>query len=259
MKQFVRLGTAIVIAFLASGCGGGGGGGAQTSSALCTKIAGGQQCQNSNSPIVLLAFYKRRGVAYCTGTYISLTSVLTAAHCFVGSVRRPDVITSSGISGNTSDEWVTGAWDPRRFDVAQDALILKVDPSIAQAAGITPATLALEADLARGQKISVIGFGLTENAELPDDLLPKIAELEIVSQTGGALSARSVNGATCFGDSGGPALATIKGKTSIVGIVSLGTNNECDSTGLTTFTDTSRGDVMYNLIQPIAPDATLNQ
>ncbi len=241
--------TSLLLLFAWS-CGGGGGGDGSLSSICEPKIAGGVQCTNSNSPVVLIAVRVRRGVNYCTGTFISLTSVLTANHCLDGWRDWPVITTSTGLSSQV----VEALGVPDDYTASRDVAILKVPPHLAQDSGISPVPVAYNTHLDVGQEIQVIGFGLTENQELAPDLLPRAARLEIVSQASGTISARSIDGSACHGDSGGPALAEIEGTTSIVGVVHGGDSGECESSGLTVLVDTSGG--CCPLFGMLPPDAT---
>src|SRR5690606_20875159 len=79
---------------LLTACGGGGGGGSSACSALNAKVFNGDTCnQQARSPVVAIFAAINDGqqafaANICTGTFITLTKILTSAHCFEGPRDR---------------------------------------------------------------------------------------------------------------------------------------------------------------------------
>ena len=204
------------LTFVIAGCGGGGDGGGGACSAL--RIAGGEACGDGSHSVVALFVERDQGLATCTGTYVSLTSVLTAAHCVRGAravlvASRENVVeaTSSKIHPSYNGS-VTSA-----FDIA----ILKVSPS----SRTVPIPILLSRSPEIGEELITYGYGLDESGS---DVIERVRAGEIplraatVAYGGydqGTETVTTVSGSTCAGDSGGPVLA--KGSDGTLGIVGI--------------------------------------
>jgi secreted trypsin-like serine protease len=174
----------------------------------------------------------------CTGTLISNTAVLTAGHCIIS----PTLSVRFGINGDeTSAPTIAVSRSivhplfnmgptPRNFyDVA--VLILEQPAP----AGYTPAALLKDPNVVQNKVVlTVAGFGRS-NPNLPSDGSLNKANLSVVdsqftpvefllSQTAGAGS--------CFGDSGGPAYATVNGVLYVAGVVNRGPSPLCNAFGV---------------------------
>ena len=137
------------------GCGGGGGGGSNACSTL--KVNGGESCESGASPVVLLAMHKGGATSFCTGTAISQTAILTAAHCVTGNPSQIEIATPEFgrmASSYSIHPQFRGAL--RSFDLA----IVKV----AEPMPVSPASLLVSSGApSPGAELVAYGYGFDEN------------------------------------------------------------------------------------------------
>ena len=217
-------------------CSGGGGDSAQAGACgAVTKILNGDTCRNTRSIVRLEITNDRGEVSTCTGTFISQTSILTAAHCLLGAALPFSSPTSISILFNdrstSADSWLV----PRLYvisevlggpDGAFDVAIVKVDERFMPQAGAVPQPLLRSRSPAAGETVTITGFGITEDGTLS---LDKVRAAE-VSLTGTDQVNRYVaiptteNVGVCRGDSGSPLLArSTTGEFGIIAVTSFGT------------------------------------
>jgi len=252
------LGLSLVVA---AGCGGGGGGGG--SSFACgdlgagfAKVTGGVQCEGGESPVVGLALFDSNGTlrGTCSGTLVSLTSVVTAAHCLV-DIAGVVVFTQTGraieaVQAQIHPSYSFNTIDP--FDVA----MVRVPSS----SGIGPVPLLVSVDTKVGESITVFGYGRDENAAGVFERLQKgeaplkAGKMLIAGFDSGLFDATfdDTQTAICQGDSGGPVTQTRDGVTSLVGVTSF-TINGCQDGSISGFVDIQRQSII-DFIVGFAPD-----
>ena len=221
-----RLVACLVLLFLI-GCGGGGGSSSDGDPcAVITRIAGGESCSGGEPNVAFLLSFDRRGVPMeeCTGAYISLTSVLTAAHCFFGSPGAVQIASKGNLRTGTG-YFIHPLYDGTvgsPFDMA----ILKVDQPLNGA----PLPVLMSKSTSAGESVVAFGYGQDETgkealARINTGQVPlKATFTTFVGYDQGTSTIVSTgSGSTCPGDSGGPVMApNNEGHYGIIGITRSG-------------------------------------
>jgi secreted trypsin-like serine protease len=184
---------------------------------------------------------------YCSGTLISPTVFLTAAHCAEGTAR---VTLTFDPDYQAGDKTYTGTWyaDPlydQKQNDPHDLAVVVFDKPIK---GIVPARLPAEdslSDLPGTQQFTPVGYGAYEVTNSPGGHQYLYNDVRMVAT--GTLNAinpawlrismnpSTGNGGTCYGDSGGP---NFLGTTDIVAATTITGDAICRSTNVTYRLDT---------------------
>lgn len=184
---------------------------------------------------------------YCSGTLISPTVFLTAAHCGNG----PTVTVTFDTDYVAGDKTYTGTWyaDPR-YDWKQsdphDLAVVVFDKPVKK---IDPARLPAEnslSDLDGSQQFTSVGYGAYEVTNEPGGHQYLYNDIRMVA-TGTlnsttpawlhiSMNPATGNGGTCYGDSGGP---NFLGTSDIVAATTITGDAICRSTNVTYRLDTA--------------------
>jgi secreted trypsin-like serine protease len=184
---------------------------------------------------------------YCSGTLISPTVFLTAAHCDEGTATVTVTFDPDYVAG---DKTYTGTWyaDPlydQKQDDPHDIAVVVFDKPVK---GITPARLPAAdslANLSGSQQFTSVGYGAYEVTNEPGGHHYLYNDVRMVA-TGTlnstnpawlriSMNPATGNGGTCYGDSGGP---NFLGTTDVIAATTITGDAVCRSTNVTYRLDT---------------------
>jgi secreted trypsin-like serine protease len=178
---------------------------------------------------------------YCSGTLISPTVFLTAAHC--GTDGEPVIVTFDP-DYQAGDKVYSGTFQsdplyPGNQSNAHDIAVVVLDKAVR---GITPALLPAAGSLSglsKTQQFTSVGYGAYAVTNGPgghrylydDRRMVAIGTLNATNRTWLRISmnASTGNGGTCYGDSGGP---NFLGATNIVAAITITGDAVCRSTNV---------------------------
>ena len=184
---------------------------------------------------------------YCSGTLISPTVFVTAAHCDEGTSQ---VTVTFDPAYEAGDKTYTGTWhaDPlfsQKQDDPHDLAVVVFDKPIK---GITPARLPAAGSLANlpgTQQFTSVGYGAYEVTNQPgghrflyDDV--RMVAMGTLNATNPAwlrisMNPATDNGGTCYGDSGGP---NFLGTTDVLAATTITGDYVCRATNVVYRLDT---------------------
>ncbi|MBA2954151.1 trypsin-like serine protease [Nocardioides sp. MAH-18] len=185
---------------------------------------------------------------YCSGTLISPTVFLTAAHCATVGERVAVTFDSDYEAGDRAYPGTFHADPlyPGNQSDAHDIAVVVLDKAVK---GITPARLPAAgslSDLSSTQRFTSVGYGAYEVTNEPgghqylydDRRMVASGELNSVNKTWLRISmnASTGNGGTCYGDSGGP---NFLGTTDIVAAITITGDAVCRATNVDYRLDTA--------------------
>lgn len=254
-----RVAVALTLVFL-NACGGGGGSADPCST---VRVTGGSACGvGDGRSIALVVGLDASGnpLATCTGAFISLTSVLTSAHCGVGTSGALIVLPGQGIQA-ASELHIHPLYDGNTgspFDIA----IMKVStPS-----SLAPIPILLSRAPTEGETVVAYGFGLDESGQGAIDRVQsgsaplKATNLVFESYLQGNVFVTSNgSGAICQGDSGGPTLArAADGSFGIIGVTSTTILGCAPIAGKPSIAASTQSNGTIDFISRVVPDAAVN-
>lgn len=203
----IRRSVGMVLAIALYGCGGGGGDGSSVCSTL--KVSGGESCDQGVPSVVYIQTLEGDKISSCTGTAISQTAILTAAHCVTGRPSRIDIV-NSDFFRPASAYYIHPGYRGTRNGL--DLAVIKV----AEPMPVKPAPLQVSSGApAPGAELVAYGYGADETGKGAIERIQagetplKATSLSFASATNGLFYKVVSDGAgsTCKGDSGGPILA----------------------------------------------------
>lgn len=217
----------VFLTFL-TGCGGGSGGSEASSSdnSLCVtplRVLGGASCSNLPSPVVGLSIQYDDGTSgLCSGSVISSTAVLTAAHCFLGAATSSvDVYNSKETISGTTITLHPGVAVSITGEVRNDLAMVTLSKPFADIAPLRVASTSPRV----GTELLVYGYGLDDNGNAGT---LRAGRLTTSGNNSYFITANAKAGINpCNGDSGGPALVASNGDYIIAGVLSAGSAKSC--------------------------------
>jgi secreted trypsin-like serine protease len=266
LKSLQRLACYLIV-FAGVSCGGGGSGGDGPSNDACgtlgltsraLKIIDGTVCTGLNaSPVVRVAVFdaNARPLGLCSGTMITPTAALTAAHCILPGTFAAAVI--YGDPGSTVNSFAhTVNIHPGYQPIVLGSVAAFNDVAILQLRDAVPVpTLPILAStpLGAGEIISIYGYGMN-NEDIFDFQDLRSGEMEVAGVTENHVFANFDGGGsnTCQGDSGGPAVSTIGGAPALVGVTSSGSKADCSEGDVSLFINLQT-DPVLNFIRARVP------
>ena len=248
--------AAAVVAVVLVACGGGGGDSMPSAQSLCNsigtqpKIYNGTACgQPEAASVILLQLATPGGVVTCSGTLITPTKVLTAAHCLPGGTSQV-MAGAWGADGSLSGVPASGWTVHPGFQ--RTASVLVNDAAVVFLSSPLPNTtmgILLSQPSAKGQQVFIAGWGAPSFG-----LMVGAATLGLVNDNSVGYSFSGGGSNTCSGDSGGPAFRSVGGRSGVVGITSSGTAGDCGGKDQSLFTNV-QGAAVIDFIRSQAPDA----
>jgi V8-like Glu-specific endopeptidase len=184
---------------------------------------------------------------YCSGTLISPTVFLTAAHCATDGERVAVTFDADYEDGDTVHlgTFQADPLYPGSSSDSHDIAVVVLDKAVK---GITPSQLPEAgslSDLSRDQRFTSVGYGAYEVTNEPgghrylydDRRMVATGELNAINKTWLRISmnASTGNGGTCYGDSGGP---NFLGTRDIIAAITITGDAVCRSTNVVYRLDT---------------------
>jgi len=263
---------ALIFSFLmlsAAACSGGGDGGAADNGASgasgdIKKILDGIQISPADAPQILAINIEgidtetgRLAGALCTGTVITRTKILTAAHCFKDFQLTSVTVSNGQQTFNAVRLWVHPSFTGTSLRGSDaDLAILETSQTLPfPVLGIFQSH-----PLSPGEPVFVYGYGETNDGSYGDLYA---GWMYLQQETKNSLYAEYIAGDTsepCQGDSGGPLVGATfddHGNTTavgLIGITSYGSEDSCTDGDVTRFVNL-RWSTAVNFIKSVAPDA----
>jgi secreted trypsin-like serine protease len=259
--RWFAMGVGVLATALLAACGGGGGDSvaAPTAAEQCAsagvvpKVVNGTPCAlPGQTPVVVFVAARRDGSSlYCSGTLISSTRILTAAHCLPSDVTR--VSTPVWQADGSAREMRAARWvtHPEYQETSAGLLNDVAVITLSSPMPAPPMPLLVSNPSAQGQQVFIAGWG-GPNYEL----VAGYARLTIVNALHVGYDYTGNGSNTCPGDSGGPMYRAVGGTYGVVGITSSGTSQECGGNERSLSTNIQTPKVL-DFIRGHAPDAAV--
>jgi secreted trypsin-like serine protease len=229
------------------------------------KIINGTRCSSVNSSVVFLVNGKNnQPTSLCSGTAIGETSVVSAAHCFVGQDYDRVAIASGDPLMRITFTTDIATHPGYRQDLSKgvyvnDVAILKTSVPL----GLPKRSILGSRLVSKDDIISIFGYGQREEGT-SDAARGSVAQLlsgqmkvSVVDAQFFAAEFGNAGSNTCFGDSGGPAFVQLpSGEAVIAGVTSAGTAQGCESGDVSDFTNFT-DPVIRSFIQANVRDVTI--
>ncbi len=252
MKRWFSM-LGLVVAAALSACGGGDEPTLPSAQTLCSsagaspKVYNGATCAGySGTPVVFLVLVREGNAYACSGTLITPTRVLTAAHCVEGASR---IVVAKFANDDDVTPVEATAWKSHP-DYTRTSTGLNYDAAVVYlSSAMSNPTMGIHKSAAAsvGQSVYIAGWGQPDG-----ELVVGAATLGIVNSTQLGYKYDGNLSNTCQGDSGGPLYRVINGTPGLMGITSSGTAQNCGDKETSLYTNAQNGSVL-SFIQSNAP------
>jgi secreted trypsin-like serine protease len=210
-------------------------------SAHYKKIIGGTKVDASEDMSnTIVGLYDTKMKAICTGSIISESVILTAAHCVDSGAESLKIIFSNDLAAkniiwkSVQHTQVSDYWKTRQFLDQDTGDIALLSFTGGLPPGYHPVKLLPHQNTLKiGDEVTLAGYGISNGVtgEGTFDLKKTTVQISETNfgKTEVLLDQRNGKGA-CHGDSGGPAYASVDGQLYLFGITSRGNddpNNDC--------------------------------
>jgi secreted trypsin-like serine protease len=221
------------------------------------RIANGTPCTDLNkSPVVVvIKNYPDGSAGLCSGTLVTPSKVLTAAHCLAGAASV-DVY-----YGATTDKFAfasSSGWSiaPNYTTLSNGAKINDVGIiNINKTLSLPSMPILVSSAPQAGQKVAIFGFGVTAGG-IEDYGVLRAGAMTIAGIDNERIYANYESGSSdvCSGDSGGPMVLQVGNQQTVVGTTSYGTSASCAVGEQSVFMNLQSPNIQ-NFLRSVAPDA----
>ncbi|MGA5424953.1 trypsin-like serine protease [Streptomyces lavendulocolor] len=170
----------------------------------------------------------------CSGALVARQWILTAASCFATDPQQPGALAAgkpaldtTATVGRTDLSGTTGTLSQVVELVpaggGRDLVLARLAKPTT---GVAPVALATTAPVA-GEQLRVAGFGRTATEWVPNKLHTATFAVDTVDTASLAISPAAAGSAICKGDTGGPLLRELDGRTELVGVAARSWQGGC--------------------------------
>lgn len=190
--------------------------------------------------IVAIVLETADGSALCTGTILDESTVLTAAHCVDETPNKISVVFATNIKAAKKDNVRSVdsiAQNPKwkkSHAGAGDLAVIHFAGGLPQ--GYQPVTLAKKTfKPTAGEEVIMAGYGVSDGKkESGEGVLRETKTTILGTMNKDQIATDGHTSSVCFGDSGGPAFAEVKGELVQWGVAHSVLNKECNESSMHT-------------------------